>query len=261
MFVKRASKRTLAKNFEEAKTIEFQMKGCKEGQVSLVNKEVQPPPRRGILLTRPPGRQAEQTPDKGNGDKEDLQCMVKKLSNEIIDMKRNVGEENLGQRTYKPFFKRNPPFKEIEPPPANLNIDLGNVASDSFCTYHQENHSKRDFPQWVHAMNLMANQFLDEVSLTKQPNSLVMNFFYQEKIDPPEDTTMLIWDPNLIMPSEEFKFKEPPTEVSVVQTRSKGPPVSKYPTTTQTSGERSTPNHTKEPFSPRKNPISIQTQE
>jgi hypothetical protein len=73
------------------------------------------------------------------------------------------------------FFKQNPPFKEIEPPSANLNIDLGNVASDSFYTYHQENHSKRDFPQWVHAMNLMANRFLDKVSLTKQPSSSVMN--------------------------------------------------------------------------------------
>jgi hypothetical protein len=31
MFVKRASRKTLAENFEEAKTIEFQMKGCKEG--------------------------------------------------------------------------------------------------------------------------------------------------------------------------------------------------------------------------------------
>jgi hypothetical protein len=29
MFVKRASKMTLAENFEEAKTIEFQMNGCK----------------------------------------------------------------------------------------------------------------------------------------------------------------------------------------------------------------------------------------
>jgi hypothetical protein len=46
MFVKRAAKTTLAKNFEEVKTIEFQMKGCKEGQVSLVKKEVQPPPKR-----------------------------------------------------------------------------------------------------------------------------------------------------------------------------------------------------------------------
>ena len=45
MFVKRVAKATLAENFEESKTIEFQMKGCKECQVSLVKKEVQPPPR------------------------------------------------------------------------------------------------------------------------------------------------------------------------------------------------------------------------
>jgi hypothetical protein len=38
MFVKRVAKPTLAENFEEAKMIEFQMKGCKEGQVSLVKK-------------------------------------------------------------------------------------------------------------------------------------------------------------------------------------------------------------------------------
>jgi hypothetical protein len=70
------------------------MKGCKEGHVSLVKKEVQPPPRRGLLLTRPPGKQVEQTPEKSNGYIEYLQQMVKKLSNEIIDMKRNAGEGN-----------------------------------------------------------------------------------------------------------------------------------------------------------------------
>ena len=52
MFVKRDAKHTLAENLEETKKIEFQMKGCKEGQVSLVKKEAQPPPRRGIVLTR-----------------------------------------------------------------------------------------------------------------------------------------------------------------------------------------------------------------
>jgi hypothetical protein len=151
------------------------MKGCKEGQVSLVKKEAQPPPRRGILLSRPSGKQIEKTPYKSNGDIKYLQCMVNKLSNDITDLKRNAGEGNQGRRPYKPFFKRNPPFKEIEPPPSNLNIDLGNVASDYFCTYHQENHSERDCPQWVHAMNLMVNQFLDEVSLTEQPSSSAMN--------------------------------------------------------------------------------------
>jgi len=48
------------------------MKGCKEGQASLVKRETQPPPRRGLLLTKPPGKSDEQIPDKGNGDTEDL---------------------------------------------------------------------------------------------------------------------------------------------------------------------------------------------
>jgi hypothetical protein len=149
MFVKRVAKHTLVDNFEEAKTIEFQMKGCKEGQVSLVKKEAQPPPRRGLLLTRPPGKQTEQGPKNGSGDIEDLQRMIKKLSNEIIDMKISAGEGNQGQRPYKPFFRRNPSFKSIEPPPTNLNIDLGNVASDSFYTYNQDKHFERECPQWV----------------------------------------------------------------------------------------------------------------
>ena len=120
------------------------------------------------MLTRPPRKQTEHCPEKGSGDIEDLQRMIKKLSNEIIDMKISEGEGNQGQRPYKPFFKINPSFKAIEPPPSNLNIDLGNVASDSLFTYHQEKHSERDYPQWMLAMNLMANQFLDEVSLVQK---------------------------------------------------------------------------------------------
>jgi hypothetical protein len=46
-----------------------------------------------------------------------------------------------------------------------------------------------------------------------------------------------------------------------VKNRSKGPPVSKDPTTTQMSRERSTPNHPKAPFDPRKNPINIHMRE
>jgi hypothetical protein len=92
--------------------IELQMKGCKEDQASLAKRETHPPPRRGILLTRLPGKPDEQTLDKGNGDIEDLQHMAKKFSNEIIDMKRSAGEGNLGQRPYKPFFKRNLSFKD-----------------------------------------------------------------------------------------------------------------------------------------------------
>jgi hypothetical protein len=140
--------------------------------------------------------------------------MIKKLSNEIVDMKRSVGEGNQNQRPYKPFFKINPPFKSIEPPPANLNVNLGNIASNSFCTYHQENHSERDFPQWVHAMNLMANQFLDECSLTEQPSSSATNAIDQESQEPLEETTMLLWDSNHLMPFNDVtEMQGPPVEV------------------------------------------------
>jgi hypothetical protein len=78
-------------------------------------------------------------------------------------------------------------------------------------------------------MNLMANQFLDEVSLTEQPSSLVMNIADQEEVDPPRDTTILIWDPNLIMPSDDlFESCDQPMEVSMIQTCNKGPLGSKY---------------------------------
>jgi hypothetical protein len=90
MFVKRVTKLTLAKNFQEAKIIEFQMKGCKDSQISLAKKEMQQPSRRGLLLTQPLGKQAEQNTEKDNENMESLQRMVKKLSNEIMDMKRNV---------------------------------------------------------------------------------------------------------------------------------------------------------------------------
>jgi hypothetical protein len=122
-------------------------------------------------LTRPPGKQIEQVLDKEGGDLENLQQMIQKLSNDIIDMKRSVGEGHQNQIPYKPFFKLNLPFKSIEPPPSNLNDDLKNIASDSFCTYHQENHLERDRPLWVHTMNLMENRFLDECSLTNNPVS------------------------------------------------------------------------------------------
>jgi hypothetical protein len=42
--------------------------------------------------------------------------MVKKISNEIIDMKRSAQEGSQGQRPYNPFFKINLPFKATEPP-------------------------------------------------------------------------------------------------------------------------------------------------
>jgi hypothetical protein len=104
MLVKRATKHTLDENFEEDKMIEFQMKGYKEGQISLMKKQTQHLTKRGRFLTRPPVKQIELGPNKEGGYLEIQQWMIKKLSNDIIDMKMSVGEGNQNQRFYKPFF-------------------------------------------------------------------------------------------------------------------------------------------------------------
>jgi hypothetical protein len=188
--------------------------------------------------------------------------MIKKLSNEIVDMKRSVGEGNQNQRHYKPFFKINPSFKSIEPPLYNLNIDLGNIAFDSFCMYHQENDLERDCPQWVHAKNIMENWFLYEFFLTKQPSSSTVNSIDQEIQEPSEEIAMLLWDSNHLIPFNDIvEVQGPPDEVLVVQTWVKTQPVQINLTTTQLSRESPTTNHPKPLFSSQKNPTNIHTQE
>jgi hypothetical protein len=164
---------------------------------------------------------------------ERLQRMVKKLSNEIVDMKRNAGEGTSNPRPYKPFFRKNPPFKALEPPPANLNIDLGEVASDSYCNYHQEHHSEKDFPQWVNAMNLLENNFLDGCSLTEQPNDHTSNTAENEESEPPEKTTMVLWDVSHTSSFEVPIEEEECPKILAVQTRSKTPILQNQPTIAQ----------------------------
>lgn len=73
--------------------------------------------------------------------------VIKKLTNKIIDLKRNIGEIYSNQIPYQNFFRRlveNKPL-ELPPPPANLNIKLDDARMDHFCTYHQPNHPNKTF--------------------------------------------------------------------------------------------------------------------
>jgi hypothetical protein len=84
--------------------------------------------------------------------------------------------------------------------------------------YHQKKHSKRDCPQWVYAMNLMANWFLDEVSLTEQSSGSTVNIIDQDEVETSKEIAMFLWDHDLSMPPEEvFEVQEPPVEVFAVQ--------------------------------------------
>jgi hypothetical protein len=60
------------------------------------------------------------------------------------------------------FIIRPTPPKSIEPPLANLNIDLERVAMENYWDFHQAAHFEKTFPQSINAMNLVTNRFLDE---------------------------------------------------------------------------------------------------
>jgi hypothetical protein len=109
-------------------------------------------------------------------------------------------------------------------------------------------------------MNLMANQFLDKFSLTEQSISSSVNIVDQEEVDPLEETTMLLWDLELPIPSDGiFEVQEPPAKILAVQTRSRGQTVSNDLTISHTSRGKQTTNHLKASFVSQRNPINIHT--
>jgi len=112
--------------------------------------------KKPFLLIKPPNKESK--------DIDNVVKMVKKLSSEVVDFKNNVGEESSKPWTFFPFLKKpdNPP-QPPEPPHMDFNLD--SFSNDNFCSYHQKNHPKRTFPQWINSMTLVINQLLDQQSL------------------------------------------------------------------------------------------------
>ena len=69
-------------------------------------------------------------------------------------------------------------------------MNLTKVGMDNFCTFHQQPHSKKSFPQWINSMNLVMNQLLD--SKLTEPVAEEKKIYELEET--PEETTMVLWD-------------------------------------------------------------------
>jgi hypothetical protein len=91
---------------------------------------------------------------------ESVLCLVKKLLNEIVDLKKNSREGISNQITYKPYCKN--PITSSNPLDPNFNLNLKDVVMDNYCNYHYATHSKKSFPQWFRSMTLAENQFFDQ---------------------------------------------------------------------------------------------------
>ena len=64
-----------------------------------------------------------------------MQRVIKKLTNEIIDLEKNKGE---GKKPFNPFMKKRTYFAAQMPPTSAINIE--DYALDNYCHIHHANH-------------------------------------------------------------------------------------------------------------------------
>ena len=105
--------------------------------------------KKPLLLTRPK--------DEYSHELESVVKMVQKLSNKIVDLERDK-QANSGRKQYKPFFKKTEESGPSQPPTHSpFVMNLTEVGMDNFCTFHQQPHSEKNFPQWIKSMTLVMN--------------------------------------------------------------------------------------------------------
>lgn len=118
MFVKQTRKTTLQDNFVEPIRVENDLASLKGNQAN-----DKPSSSRTPVKTHTNRR------DQDSFDIEGLQRIVKQLSNEIIDLKKNLGEGISGRGFFRFPDKKDFPPKQ-HPPPDNINIQ--DYAMDNF---------------------------------------------------------------------------------------------------------------------------------
>jgi len=180
MFVKRVGKYSLAHNFKEVEVVE---KGLSSYENKSYSEEITSLGKKHLLLMKPPEREPK--------DLENIVKLVKKLSNEVVNIKNNSKEGTSRPRPFHPFFKRNDnPPKPPKVPQIALNMD--SFGRDNLCSYHHQNHSKKTCPQWVKSMTLVINQLLHQQSLNDEKLDKADHEETTEKA--PTESTMFLWD-------------------------------------------------------------------
>lgn len=136
MFVKSREKRTLEENFLEAIKVEKYLasisshQGNEESKPSSLEKSIKK--KKGI------SKLDSEKKDKEPTDMESIQRVIKNLTNEIIDLKKNKGE---GKKTFKPFLKKRAYCSPQIPPTSGINLEYY-AMENYFCTHHV-NHLER----------------------------------------------------------------------------------------------------------------------
>ena len=99
-------------------------------------------------------------------------------------------------------------------------MNLTDVGMDNFCTFYQQPHSEKNFPQWINSMTLVMNQLLDS-KLTETVEEKEKD---HEPTETQEEDTLVLWDyvSMFNIEDEDVPDKEETLETNVI-TRSQNP--------------------------------------
>ena len=85
-------------------------------------------------------------------DMESMQRIIKQLTNEIIDLKKNKGE---GNKPLQPFLKKKTNMDSSPQIPPSSGINLEAYSMENYCRTHHANHSKTTFPEFINSFTTM----------------------------------------------------------------------------------------------------------
>ena len=123
--------------------------------------------------------------------------MMHKLSNRIIDLEK----EKEAQKSYNPYYKRREDNNQSKPPPHGpASMNLTEVGMDNFCTFHQQPHSEKKFPQSMISMTLVMNQLLESKLIEADEEEEKGNKSIEKQ---EEDDAIVLWDCVSLFDTEE----------------------------------------------------------
>ena len=137
IFVNRLVKPSLVETYEEGKKVEAELESINKKTTKSVTRTFSS--KKPLLLTRPK--------DEHSSELENVVKMVHKLSNKIIDLEK-YKEANSARKQHQPFFKKRDESGPSQPPTHSSSVlNFTEVGMDNFCTFHQEPHSEKSYPQ------------------------------------------------------------------------------------------------------------------
>ena len=147
MFVKREKKQILVENLEEAIKVENDLEaisnhpGNEESKASTFKNNGKK--NKGTSKTKS---------KKDTTDMESMQWMIKQLTNEMIDLKKNKGEE---KKPLNPFIKKRTNIESPPQIPPTSGINLEGYVMDNFCHTHHANHFEETCLEFINSFSMM----------------------------------------------------------------------------------------------------------